>query len=106
MTTMQMIMKLVEPLGNKPEGHKLYWALQKGMPEDKVREAAELWLNGNGSEANNMVFQYTSPYGRRYHNSLLPQNHKGVIYLARLDKKAMPTMGISDKHNRQTRMED
>ena len=107
MTLMEMIQMLAERNNHTLEEHRLYWALEKGMPEEKVKQAAELWLSENPedwSEAHNMVFQYTSYLGRHYHNTVRPMKQGTVIYLApKMDRKTMPHLGEHHKRNRKTK---
>lgn len=109
MTLMEMIQTLAERSNCTLEEHKLYMALEKGMPEEEVKQAAELWLSKDSdkwSEANNMIFQCTSPHGRHYRNTLSPIPQKAVIYLApKMDRKANAPLGKRRKIVRKTKME-
>lgn len=106
---MQMIANLAKKHNHNPKDNKLYWALQKGMPEDKVMEAAELWLTNEPdkwSEAVNLIFQYTSHYGNQYRNILRSMQQGMVIYLAKkMDRPTDSAMGKRNTVIRRTQTE-
>lgn len=64
----EMIQTLAQRHNHAVEDNKLYRAWEKGMPLEAVEVAAKLWVTDDPekwSEANNLVFQYTSPFGMK-----------------------------------------
>ena len=75
-TVRDIVAALARRANCNPQSHPLSIAYKKGMPKEFVLKAGWLWLSKNPknwSKARDLVFSYTSPYGKYFNSPMQPK---------------------------------